>query len=154
MQFYGTLQLTTCIFIPIYGSLAILEVKTLRHRIQGTLFCRLELKKYVKCTNNDSSVSKEFTCNSGDPQFNSWAGKICWRRDGLPTPIFLGFPCGSAGKESACNAGDPGLIPGLGVITWRKKRLLTPVFWLREFHGLYSPWDRKELDMTKCLSLS
>ena len=31
----------------------------------------------------------------------------------LPTPVFLGFPCGSAGKESACNAGDPGLIPGL-----------------------------------------
>ena len=30
--------------------------------------------------------------------------KIPWRRDGLPTPIFLGFPCGSAGKESACNA--------------------------------------------------
>ena len=31
----------------------------------------------------------------------------------LPTPVFLGFPCGSAGKESACNAGDMGLIPGL-----------------------------------------
>ena len=29
-------------------------------------------------------------------------------------PVFLGFPCGSAGKESACNAGDLGLIPGLG----------------------------------------
>ena len=37
-----------------------------------------------------------------------------WRRDRLPTPIFLGFPCGSAGKESACSAGDLGLIPGLG----------------------------------------
>ena len=32
----------------------------------------------------------------------------------LPTPVFLGFPCGSAGKESACNAGELGLIPGLG----------------------------------------
>ena len=31
-----------------------------------------------------------------------------------PTPVFLGFPCGSAGKEAACNAGDLGLIPGLG----------------------------------------
>ena len=29
------------------------------------------------------------------------------------TPVFLGFPDGSAGKESACNAGDLGLIPGL-----------------------------------------
>ena len=32
----------------------------------------------------------------------------------LPTPVFLGFLCGSAGEESACNAGDLGLIPGLG----------------------------------------
>ena len=32
----------------------------------------------------------------------------------LPTPIFLGFPCASAGKESTCNAGDLGSIPGLG----------------------------------------
>ena len=34
--------------------------------------------------------------------------------DRLPTPVFLGFPCGSAGKESACNVGDLGSIPGLG----------------------------------------
>ena len=32
----------------------------------------------------------------------------------LPTAVFLGFPCGSAGKESACNAGDPASIPELG----------------------------------------
>ena len=29
--------------------------------------------------------------------------------------------------------------------------LLTPVFWPREFHGLYSPWGHKELDMTERL---
>ena len=39
---------------------------------------------------------------------------MLWRRDRLPTPVFLGFPCGSAGKESTCNAGDLDLIPGLG----------------------------------------
>ena len=32
--------------------------------------------------------------------------KICWRRDRLPTPAFLGFPSGSSGKESVCNVGD------------------------------------------------
>ena len=32
----------------------------------------------------------------------------------LPTPVFLGFPCGSAGKESAYNARDLGSVPGLG----------------------------------------
>ena len=35
-------------------------------------------------------------------------------KDKLPTPVYLGFPSGSAGKESACNAGDLGSIPGLG----------------------------------------
>ena len=40
------------------------------------------------------------------PPFDSWVGKIPWRRDRLPTPEFLGFACGSAGKESTCNAGD------------------------------------------------
>ena len=48
------------------------------------------------------------------PWFNSWVTGIHWRRDRLPTPVFLGFPCGSTGKESTCNAGDLGLIPGLG----------------------------------------
>ena len=48
------------------------------------------------------------------PQFNSWVRKILWTRDRLSTPVFLGFPCGSAGKESAHNARDLGSIPGLG----------------------------------------
>ena len=32
--------------------------------------------------------------------------------------------------------------------------LPTPVFWPGEFLGLYSPWGRKESDMTERLSLS
>ena len=48
------------------------------------------------------------------PWFDSWGGKIGWRRDRLPTPVFLGFPCDSAGKESTSNVGDLGSIPGLG----------------------------------------
>ena len=32
----------------------------------------------------------------------------------LPTPVFLGFPGGSAGKKSACSAGDLDSIAGLG----------------------------------------
>ena len=49
-----------------------------------------------------------------ETQFDSWVRKIRWRRDRLPTPVFLGFNCGSAGKESACNVGDLGSILGLG----------------------------------------
>ena len=41
-------------------------------------------------------------------------GKMRWRRDRLPTPVFLGLPGGLAGKESACNAGDLSSISGLG----------------------------------------
>ena len=37
----------------------------------------------------------------------------------------------------------------VGKISWRRERLLTPVFWPGEFHGLYSPWDHKELDTTE-----
>ena len=64
-----------------------------------------------------------------------------------------GLPGGSAGKESACNAGDLGSIPGLGTSPEEGKGLPTPVFWPGEFHGLYSPWGRKESDTTEQLSL-
>ena len=80
-----------------------------------------------------SSAGKESACNARDP------GSIRWRRDGLPTPVFLGFPCGSVGKECTCNVGDLGLIAGLE---------RSP----GEFHGLYSPWDHKELNMIEPLS--
>ena len=36
-----------------------------------------------------------------------------WRRDRLPTSVFIGFPGDSDGRESAWYAGDLGLILGL-----------------------------------------
>ena len=94
-----------------------------------------------------------------------------WRKDRLPTPVFLGFPWGSAGKESVHNAGDPSSIPGLGISLGEgngyplqynglensmdyidpleKERLFTPVLWPGEFHVLYSPWGHKESDVTE-----
>ena len=45
---------------------------------------------------------------------NSWVRKIPWKRDRLPSPVFMGFPGGSDGKESACNVGDLVWIPGFG----------------------------------------
>ena len=60
-------------------------------------------------------LSWERIClQSMSPRFDSWVRKIRWRRERLPTPVFLGFPGGSAGKESACDVGDLGSIPGLG----------------------------------------
>ena len=60
-------------------------------------------------------------------------GKIPWRRDRLPTPVFLGFSGGSAGKESACNVGDLSSVPELGRSPGEGKDY-QPVFWHGEFH--------------------
>ena len=59
-----------------------------------------------------SSAGKETACNAGDSSLIPGLGRFPWRRDRLPTPVFLGFPGGSDCKESACNVGDLGLIPG------------------------------------------
>ena len=85
--------------------------------------------------------------------FDSWIGKIRWRRDRLHTSVFLGFPCGSAGKEYACSAGDLGLIPGLGRSPGEGKG------YALQYSGLEnsidcSPWGCKESDMTEQLSCS
>ena len=42
-----------------------------------------------------------------------------------------------------------GLDPWTGKIPWRRERVPTPVFWPGEFHGLYSPWGRKESGTTE-----
>ena len=45
-------------------------------------------------------------------------GKFPWRRDRLPTPVFLGFPGGSDSfkmkKKFTCNVADLASIPVLG----------------------------------------
>ena len=51
----------------------------------------------------------------------------------------MGFPGGSAGNEYDWNQGDMGSISGLGIS--------------EDFHGLYSPWEHEESDMTDWLSL-
>ena len=57
--------------------------------------------------------------------FDSWVGKILGRRDRLPTPVFMGFPGGSAGKESS---GDLGLIPEFRISPRGRAWQPTPVF--------------------------
>ena len=72
-------------------------------------------KDYITMLLEDSSsTGKESPCNAGDPGSVPGGRKICWRRDRLPTPVFLGFACGSTGKESACSAGDLGSVSALG----------------------------------------
>ena len=74
----------------------------------------VQFKVPVRCRGfPDSSVGKESSSMKETP-VGSWVGKICWRWDRLPIPVFLGSLWDSAGKESACNAEDLGSIPGLG----------------------------------------
>ena len=104
-----------------------------------------------------------------------WAGKISWRRERLPTPVFWpgsqsrtseslsDFSCGSEDKESACSAGatgEAGWIPGPPTPVFLSREfhgqwsLVSHSPWPREFHGQwslvgYSPWGLKESDTTE-----
>ena len=60
------------------------------------------------------AVHQRIHLQCGRSWFDSWVRKIPWKRDRLPTPVFLDFPGGSDSKESACKAGDLGSIPELG----------------------------------------
>ena len=93
-----------------------------------------------------------------------WVGMIPWRRDRLPTPVFMGF-CGSpVGKESACKVRDlEGFDPWVGKIPWRKAWQPTLIFlpgessWTEEPRGLQfmGLWRLRHNWTTKhrCLSL-
>ena len=88
---------------------------------------------------------------------DSWVGKIPWRRDRPPTPVFLGFPSGSDGKESTCHAGDLGLIPVLGRSPGGGHDNPLQYSCLENPHGQrrlegYSSWGCKESDTTEQLS--
>ena len=88
------------------------------------------------------------------PQFDSWVGKIPWKRDRVPTTVLLGFPAGSECKESACNAGDLDSVPGLGRSSGGGHGNPLQYSCLENPHGQrrlegYSPWDNTESDMTE-----
>ena len=80
--------------------------------------------------------------------WDSWVRKIPWRRERLPTPVFLDFPGGSDGKESTWNAGnlvrflgweDPlkeGMATHFRILVWRIPRTEEP--------GGCSPWGYKD----------
>ena len=99
-----------------------------------------------------STVGKESTCNAGDPGSIPGSGRCPGEGIGYP----LQYSWASLVAQLAKN--PPSLwetwVQSLGwEDPWRRERLPTPVFRPGEFHGLYSPWGRKELDTTEQLSL-
>ena len=79
-------------------------------------------------------VTHVFSSRSSQPRNRTWVLLLSWYRICL-------------------QCGRPGFDPWVQKIPWRRERLPTPVFWLRKFHGLYSPRGHKESDMTDRLSL-
>ena len=68
--------------------------------------------------------------------------------------LFQGLPLWLGWQRIQLQFRRPRFDPWVGKISWRRKMLPTLVFWPGEFHGLYSPWGCKELDMNEQLSLS
>ena len=56
-----------------------------RHQTGSWAFLLAQGVKNLPCTGSDS---KESTCNARETGFDSWVGKIPWRRKWLPTPVF------------------------------------------------------------------
>ena len=68
--------------------------------------------------------------------------------------MFRGLPRWLSEKESLCQCRRRRFSPWVGKIPWRREWQPTPVFLPGKSHGQkslagYSPWGRKELDMTE-----
>ena len=80
--------------------------------------------------------------------------KIPWRRNRLPTPVFMDFPGGLDGQESTCNVADLGSITRLGRSPGEGHGNSLQYSCLENPHGQrslvgYSQWGHKESDTTE-----
>ena len=84
------------------------------------------------------------------PGFDLWVGKIPWRRDRLPIPVFLGFLSSSDSQESPATREiwvqslgweDPleeGMAIHSSILAWRIP--MTRGAWLATVHGVAKSW--------------
>ena len=90
-----------------------------------------------------SSAGKESACNAGDPSLIPGSGRSTG--EGIDYPLQDSWASLVAQLGKNLPAMRETWVLSLG---WEdpleKDRLPTPVFWPGEFHGLYSPWGRKE----------
>ena len=95
----------------------------------------------------DSSADKDSACNAVVDPVQFLGQEEHWKRERLPTPVFSGFPCGSAGKESTSNVIDLGSIPGLEKHPGEGKEY--PLQYSGLENSMECTWGPKELDMTE-----
>ena len=114
------------------------------------------------------SIDSQAPLSMGFSRHEYWSGLSCPPPGDLPIPgiepaslispaLAGGFFTTSATREAPAMH-QSGFNPWLGKVPWRRKWLTTPVFLPGEFHGQkslagYSPWGRKEPDMTERLTL-
>ena len=103
----------------------------------------------VKYDTNNSSVGKESACNAGDPSSVPGSGRSTG--EGIGYPLQHSWASLVAQLVKNLHAMWETWVRSLA---WRRSRLPTPVFWPGEFHTLYSPWGRKELDRTEQLNFN
>ena len=53
------------------------------------MYCHENSQKLLRWISQGSLNAKESACNVGRHRFNSWVGKIPWRRKWQPTSVFL-----------------------------------------------------------------
>ena len=114
-------------------------------------------KSYSGNNNNKKQHTSNLAQNGKNSNCYPLVLPIPWRRERLPSPVFLGFLGSSDGKESACNAGDLGSIPGLGRLTGGGHGNPLQCCYLENPQGQrclagYGPWGHKESDTTEGLS--
>ena len=100
-----------------------------------------------------SLAGKEYACHAGDPDSIPRSGRS--PGEGIGSPLWYSWASLVAQLVKNPPAMWETWVWSLGwEDPWRREKLPTPVFWPGEFHGLCSPWDCKELDVTEWLSLS
>ena len=110
------------------------------------------LKKLFFTSRNKMIFLRKRIClQCGRPRFNFWVSKMPWRRNRLPTPVFLAFPVAQLVKNRP--EMQETWVWSLGwEDTLEKGKATYSSILPGRFHGLYSPWGREELYMTEQLS--
>ena len=110
---------------------------------------RIQSSFSLKCTGfPGSSAGKESACNAGNP--GSIPGLERSTGEGIGYPL----QCSWASLVTQLVKNPPAMCETwVWSLGWedpleKGKRLPTPVFWLGQFHGLYSPWDCKDTQLS------
>ena len=138
------------------------------HIYNGILFSHKKQQNNAICSNmygprngytewNKSDRERQILCNTAYMRnLKKGTNEIIYKAE---LKLHLGFPGGAGGKEHACQCRRHKrhrFDHWVGKIPWRRAQQPTPVFLLGESHGQrslvgYSPWGRKEWDMTEAI---